>query len=100
VIGDSRSPAIPDVPTIGETLKGFAVSNWIGLFAPAGTPSAIVKKLDAEIQKVMSKPETQKRLTAQGSKFIPGTPESFAAFQKAESEKWAVAIREAGIKPE
>jgi tripartite-type tricarboxylate transporter receptor subunit TctC len=100
VIGDTRSQAIPEVPTIGETLKGFAVSNWIGLFAPAGTSPAIVKKLDAEIQKVMSKPETQKRLADQGSRFIPGTPQSFAAFQKAESEKWAVAIREAGIKPE
>lgn len=100
VVGDERSQAIPDVPTIGETLKGFAVSNWIGLFAPAGTPPEIVRKIDAEVQKVMSKPETQKQLAAQGSKFIPGTPASFAAFQKAEYAKWEKAIKAAGIKPE
>jgi tripartite-type tricarboxylate transporter receptor subunit TctC len=100
VIGAERTPALPDVPTIAETLPGFAVSNWIGLFAPAGTPPEIVKKLNAEVQKIMQQPDVQKRLETEGAKFIATAPESFAAFQRNEAAKWAKAIREAGIKPE
>ncbi|HYC35067.1 MAG TPA: tripartite tricarboxylate transporter substrate binding protein [Usitatibacter sp.] len=99
VLGDSRNPAV-DVPTIGETVKGFSVINWIGLFAPAGTPADIVARWNAEVQKIMSTPEVQKRLETEGAKFIPSTPQSFAAFQKAESEKWSRAIKAAGIRPE
>jgi len=100
VIGTERAPALPDVPTVAETLPGFAVSNWIGLFAPAGTPPEIVARLNAEVQKIMQQPDVQKRLETEGARFVPTTPQSFAAFQKAEAEKWAKAIREAGIKPE
>jgi tripartite-type tricarboxylate transporter receptor subunit TctC len=99
-LGTSRAAATPDVPTIGESLPGFDVANWIGMFAPAGTPAEIVNRLNAEIQKIMQTPEVQKRLEVEGAKFIPTTPASFAAFQKAEAEKWGKAIREAGIKPE
>jgi tripartite-type tricarboxylate transporter receptor subunit TctC len=100
VIGLERTPALPDVPTIAETLPGFAVSNWIGLFAPAGTPPEIVAKLNAEVQKIMQQPDVRKRLETEGARFIATTPGSFAAFQKNEAAKWAKAIREAGIQPE
>jgi tripartite-type tricarboxylate transporter receptor subunit TctC len=100
VIGQERTPALPDVPTVAETLPGFAVSNWIGLFAPAGTPPEIVNKLNAEVQKIMQQPDVQKRLETEGAKFVPTTPQTFAAFQRAEAEKWSKAIREAGIKAE
>jgi tripartite-type tricarboxylate transporter receptor subunit TctC len=99
VIGTSRTPAI-DVPTVAESLPGFEVSNWIGLFAPAGTPPEIVAKLNAEVQKIMMSPDVQKRLETEGAKFIPTTPQSFAAFQRAEADKWGKAIKEAGIKPD
>ena len=99
VLGTARSPAI-DVPTLGESVPGFAVINWIGLFAPAGTPPEIVARWNAEVQKIMNTPEVQKRLETEGAKFVPSTPQSFAAFQKAESEKWSKAIRDAGIKAE
>jgi tripartite-type tricarboxylate transporter receptor subunit TctC len=99
VIGASRAPAI-DVPTVGETLPGFEVSNWIGLFAPAGTPPEIVAKLNAEVQKIMQTPDVQKRLETEGAKFIPTTPQSFAEFQRREADKWGKAIKEAGIRPE
>ena len=99
-LGASRAAATPDVPTIAETLPGFEVSNWIGLFAPAGTPAEIVSRLNADVQKVMRSPDVEKRLEAEGARFIPTTPESFGAFQRAEAAKWAKAIREAGIKPE
>lgn len=100
VLGGSRTPALPDIPTVAESLPGFDVSNWIGLFAPAGTPAEVVAKLNAEVQKIMLLPEMQKRMEAEGAKFIPTTPASFAAFQKAEAEKWGKTVRDAGIKPE
>ena len=100
VIGAQRSPALPDVPTVAESLPGFVVSNWIGLFAPAGTPPEIVSRLNAEVQKVMLTPEIQKRLETEGAKFIPTTPASFAEFQREEAAKWAKAIREANLKVE
>jgi tripartite-type tricarboxylate transporter receptor subunit TctC len=101
VIGTSRAAALPDVPTVAESgLPGFAVSNWIGLFAPAGTPAEIVKRVHAEVQKIMQSPEVVKRLETEGAKFLPMTAEQFADFQKAELAKWGKAIREAGIKPE
>jgi tripartite-type tricarboxylate transporter receptor subunit TctC len=99
-LGTERAKAVPDVPTIGESIPGFAVSNWIGLFAPAGTPPEIVARLNADVQKIMRSPDVEKRLESEGAKFIPTTPESFGAFQRAESAKWAQAIRAAGIRPE
>jgi tripartite-type tricarboxylate transporter receptor subunit TctC len=100
VIGPARTPALPDVPTVAETLPGFEVSNWIGLFAPAGTPPEIVAKLNAEVQKVMRSPEIEKRLETEGAKFVPTTPAQFAEFQRAEAAKWARAIKDANIRVE
>lgn len=100
VIGNTRSPSLPEVPTVSETLSGFDVSNWIGIFAPSGTSPAIVNKLNGEIIKVMQQPNVQKRLDAEGAKFKVMTPESFGAFQKSESQKWAKIIKDAGIKSE
>ena len=99
-LGTARAAATPDLPTIGDTVQGFDVANWIGMFAPAGTPAEIVNRLNAEIQKIMQTPDVQKRLETEGAKFIPTTPASFAAFQKAEADKWGRAIREAGLKAE
>jgi tripartite-type tricarboxylate transporter receptor subunit TctC len=99
-IGSARNKSTPQIPAAVETLPGFEVSNWIGLFAPAGTPPEIVARLNAEVQKVMRSPEIEARLEREGAKFVPTTPQSFAAFQKAEAEKWARAIKEAGIKAE
>ncbi len=98
VLGTTRSPALPDVPTIAESVPGFDVSNWIGLFGPAGTPPAIVARWNAEVQKIMRSPEIQKRMETEGAKFIPMSPEQFAAFQKAEITKWAKTIKDANIK--
>lgn len=100
VIGGSRSPSLPDVPTVSETLPGFDVSNWIGIFAPNGTPPSIVSKLNTEIVKVMQQPNVQKRLDTEGAKFKVMTPEAFGAFQKSEAQKWAKTIRDSGLKPE
>ena len=100
VIGSARTKAVPDIPTVAETLPGFEVANWVGLFAPAGTPPDVVRRWNAEVQRVMTSAEVQPRLEAEGARFIPTTPESFAAFQRAESARWGKMIREAGIKVE
>ena len=93
VIGPSRASALPQVPTVAETLPGFEVTNWIGLFAPAGTPPDIVNKLNAEVIQVMQEPAVQERLAAEGATFSPMTPKEFGAFQQSESDKWAGIVR-------
>ena len=100
VIGAARARAVPEIPTVAETLPGFEVANWVGLFAPAGTPQEIVRRWNAEVQRIMASAEVQPRLETEGARFVPTTPESFAAFQRAESARWGKMIREAGIKVE
>jgi tripartite-type tricarboxylate transporter receptor subunit TctC len=98
VLGTARSPALPDVPTVAESVPGFEVSNWIGLFGPAGMSPSIVSRLNLEVQKIMRSPEIEKRLETEGAKFISMTPEQFAIFQKAEIAKWAKTVKDANIK--
>jgi tripartite-type tricarboxylate transporter receptor subunit TctC len=98
VLGTARSPALLDVPTVAESVPGFEVSNWIGLFGPAGMPPAIVARLNVGVQKIMRSPEIQKRLETEGAKFIPMTSDQLATFQKAEITKWAKTIKDANIK--
>jgi len=99
VIGSSRAASLPDVPTVAESgLPGFEVSNWIGLFAPVGTPRDIVDRINAEVQRIMRTPEMARRMESEGARFFPMTAAQFADFQKAELERWGKAIREAGIK--
>jgi len=99
VLGIARSAAAPELPTLTESgLKGFDVSNWTGVFAPAGTPAAIVSKLNAEIMRVMRLPDVQANLPKQGLTFNPGTPQQFAYFVKAEKDKWGNLVRAIGVK--
>jgi tripartite-type tricarboxylate transporter receptor subunit TctC len=97
VTGAQRNPAAPEVPAMAETLPGFEVTNWIAIFAPAGTPADIVAKLNTEIMRIMRLPETQSRLVNEGAKSRPNTPNEFAAFQKNEIAKWSKLIKEAHI---
>jgi tripartite-type tricarboxylate transporter receptor subunit TctC len=97
-IGGSRAAATPELPTVGESLKGFEVNNWIALFAPAGTPPEIVRRWNAEVTKVMQSPEIKTRLPGEGAKFTPNTPEQFAAFVKTEIAKWAPVVKASGAK--
>ncbi len=98
-IGSVRSAAAPDLPTVAEAaLPGFAVTNWVGFFAPAGTPPDIVRRWNAETHKVMQSPEIQARLLNEGARFIPMTPEQFAAFVKSEIAKWAPVVKASGAR--
>ncbi len=85
VLGAARSPALPDVPTVAESLPGFEVSNWIGLFGPAGMSPAIVSRLNAEVRKIMRSAEIQKRLDSEGAKFIPMSPSNSRPFRRPNS---------------
>jgi tripartite-type tricarboxylate transporter receptor subunit TctC len=97
-IGAVRSAAAPELPTVGETLKGFEVNNWIGLFAPAGTPPEIVRRWNGEVMKIMQSKEIQDRLPVEGARFAPNTPEQFGAFVKSEIAKWAPVVRASGAR--
>jgi tripartite-type tricarboxylate transporter receptor subunit TctC len=98
VTGATRSAAAPELPTISEAaLPGFEVTNWIGIFAPAGTPRDIVVKLNGEANRTMRQPEIQRRLATEGAKFTARTPDEFGAFVKAEIAKWAKVVKSAGI---
>ena len=100
-IGAARSAAIPEVPTVAEAaLPGFEVTNWIGLFAPARTGADIVQRLNLEVTRFMQTPEVQTRLTNEGARFAPNSPEQFGAFVKAEIAKWAPVVRASGAHAE
>jgi tripartite-type tricarboxylate transporter receptor subunit TctC len=97
-LGSERSAATPELPTIGETLKGFEVNNWIGLFAPAGTPPEIVRRWNAEVMRVMRSPDIQARLPVDGARFTANTPEQFSSFVKSEIVKWAPVVKASGAR--
>jgi tripartite-type tricarboxylate transporter receptor subunit TctC len=101
VTGAQRSPATPDVPTIAEAgYPGFEASAWYGVLAPAGTPKAIVLRLNAEILRVLKIPEVKERLENVGFELVGGTPDAFAAYIRSEIEKWARVVKASGIKAE
>ncbi len=98
-IGAVRSAAAPELPTVAEAaLPGFAVTNWIGLFAPAGTAPDIVRRWNAEVARFMQSPEIQARLPNEGARFIAMTPEEFAGFVKAEIAKWGPVVKASGAR--
>lgn len=96
-----RSALAPALPTMAEAgAPGVEVVSWFGILAPAGTPPAIVTRLNAEIVKAMQAPDVKELLAGQGADALTSTPQEFAAYISAERAKWARVVREAGIKPE
>ena len=96
VVNEKRVSALPDTPTIGETIKGFGSTPWYGLFAPAGTPKAIVAQLQAALNKVLDAPDTKDKLGAVGCEPFKSTPEQFAALVKDDLLKWAKIVKDSG----
>ena len=96
--GEKRSEALPDVPTIGETVKGYVATNWYGLVAPAGTPKAIVARLSKELMAALKHPDVIKQLNARGIDSTPTSAQSYAAYIQSETRKWVPVIRRANIK--
>jgi len=96
-----RHPLLPDVPTFAELgLPNMNVALWYGVVAPAGTPTPVVQRLNAELNKILAMPDVRKALADQGADVAGGSPEDFAAFMRAEMERWGPVVKAAGIKPE
>jgi tripartite-type tricarboxylate transporter receptor subunit TctC len=100
VTSAKRSPALPDLPTIAETVPGYEASGWYGAFAPAATPREIVTKLNAEMNRVMRLPEVAQRLAGDGVEPVGTTPEQFAAYLRQEIVKWGKVVKLSGAKAE
>ncbi len=95
-----RNKAVPDLPTTAESgLPGYEVTGWFGLFAPAGTPMALVEKLSAEAKRGLQRPEFARRAEAQATEILASSPQELARVLKIELELWRKVVRESGIKP-
>jgi tripartite-type tricarboxylate transporter receptor subunit TctC len=93
-----RSPNLPDVPTVAETVPGFEASAWFGLAVPKGTPAAVVTRINREVNETLKEPKTMQRLTDLGGTSIAGTPAEFWAIHTMETEKWAKVVKASGAK--
>jgi tripartite-type tricarboxylate transporter receptor subunit TctC len=101
VLGPKRSTLLPEVPTMAEAgVAGYALTNWFGLLAPAGTPRDVVAKVHADVTRVLRDAEIQKRIAEMGADVVGNTPEEFGAAMRAESAQWADIIKSANIKAE
>jgi len=101
VTSAKRSPALPDTPTLQEAgIAGFDVASWQAIYAPAGTPPAIVQRLNAEIEKIVAMPDVKAKFETLGLQHSPNTPAEFAAFNKAEVAKWTKVVKDGNVKPE
>jgi len=98
VSGAQRSPAFPDLPTIGETVPGYLAPTWTGVIAPAGVPRPIVERLNAAINKVLKSEAFKKKFEVIGDEPGGGTPEEFGETIKTDSAKWADVIKRSGAK--
>ncbi|HKU69859.1 MAG TPA: tripartite tricarboxylate transporter substrate binding protein [Burkholderiales bacterium] len=98
VSGEQRTPSAPDIPTVIESgLKGYTVTSWYGLVAPAHTPQPIIAKLNSEIAKVLKQPGIRDRLANDGAEPSSNTPAEFAALIRTELAKWEKVIKSAGL---
>jgi tripartite-type tricarboxylate transporter receptor subunit TctC len=99
--GTKRSSVMPDVPTIAEAgVPGYEATIWLGLMAPKGTPPAIVNKLNAEIAKIVAKPEVKDEWAKQGAVPLSMNPDEFAKYTAGDIEKWARIVKISGAKPD
>lgn len=101
VTSATRSPALPDVPTLAESgLPGFEASSWFALFAPKGTPAEITTKLNAEVVKALQTPELKARFAELGGEIKLMSPDELMAYVRAEHAKWAATVKAAGVRLE
>ncbi|HYK12539.1 MAG TPA: tripartite tricarboxylate transporter substrate binding protein [Burkholderiales bacterium] len=100
VASSKRSPVLPEVPAINESLKGFEADSWFGIMVPAGTPREIIVKFNAEAQKALATQDVKDRLLSQGGVAGGGPPEALAERVKTDIAKWGKVVRTAGVKIE
>ncbi|MFY9836625.1 MAG: tripartite tricarboxylate transporter substrate binding protein [Xanthobacteraceae bacterium] len=95
-----RSKALPDVPTVAETVPGYEASAWFGMAVPKGTPRRVIDKLNREVNAALADPTMQAKLAEIGGMLIPGTPEDFGKIIAAETEKWRKVVKATGATAE
>jgi tripartite-type tricarboxylate transporter receptor subunit TctC len=100
VTSERRSPALPDVPTVAETLPGFEATSWYGVSVQGGTPRDVIGKINQDVNRVLGTSEMRARLETEGAEASGGSPEEFGRFFRAEIDKWAKVIKAAGIRLE
>jgi len=99
VMGEERSAAFPEVPTMKEQgLRNLVVETWYGMFAPAGTPPAVVAKLNADVNALLQQAEVRESLARQDMNAVGGSPERFGDMVRRELERWARVVAAAKIK--
>jgi tripartite-type tricarboxylate transporter receptor subunit TctC len=98
VSSPARSRALPELPAVAESVPGYDVVAWFGMFAPAGTPPAVIAQLNAEAKRALATPEVARRMEAEGTDVVVNPPQEFAAQVKAEYAKWRGLVAKAGIK--
>ena len=98
--GKTRSTVLPDVPTVAETVPGYEATIWLGIVAPKGTPPAIVTRLNAEITKIVRRPEVRRDWAAQGAVAMTMTPDEFGKYISDDIVKWERIVKISGAKPD
>jgi tripartite-type tricarboxylate transporter receptor subunit TctC len=98
--GPARSDVLPDVPTVGETVRGYEVGGWSGVGVPTGTPAEIIATLNREINAGLADPRIKVRLTEIGGRAIVISAEELGRIWVADTEKWAKVVKFSGLKPE
>ena len=101
VTSAKRSNVLHDVPTLQEAgIAGFDVASWQAIYAPGGTPPAVVQRMNAEIEKILATPEMKTRMDGLGLDHTPNTPEQFTGFGRSELAKWQKVVKDGNVKPE
>jgi tripartite-type tricarboxylate transporter receptor subunit TctC len=101
VSSPTRLAPLPEVPTVAESgFAGFEADQWYGVVAPAGTPPAVVARLNAEINKALHLPEVAQQLAVEGATPMPGTPQAFADLIARELPRWAEVVQAGNVKPD
>jgi len=98
VLGKTRAPQLPDVPTVAESLPGYELTNWFGLVAPAATPKDVLAKIHADVAKVLENPELRTRIADMSAAVVGNTPEQFRATWQADSAKWGRVVKETNMR--
>lgn len=95
----TRSPAAPEVPTMIEAgVPGFDISNWFGVFVPAGTPKDIIAKLNTEMVRALKQPDVKDKLSSQGAEAVGNTPDELERFVRAETAKYSQLVKASGVR--
>jgi tripartite-type tricarboxylate transporter receptor subunit TctC len=100
VTEDKRSPTLPDVPTVAETVPGYELTVWYGIFGPAGMPPELVNRLNKEINKALKEPDVVTKMESMAVQLVDSTPEQFSADLTRDAAKYDKVVRELGIRIE